>query len=204
MRGMRSNPFAGFGDSGAGPAMVPPGYPGMPGSPASAIPPMSYGPQGGLAPAIQSSLEGILDPQLDGSDYFFYACNIGSLAPSATLQAQIQIDAGTDFLWIATTYQSNVSATAATSISGQIAPLISLLITDTGATKNLMNSPVPINTIAGQGEFPYRLIEPRLFRANSTINFTFSNYAGGGGDTYTSTYWVMHGIRKIAGTFNLG
>jgi len=197
---MQRNPFLrGFGQAATvqpaqtAPAMLPPGYPGVPSGPSGAFPP-------GLAPALGGGLEGILDPQLDGSDYFFYACDPGSIANGGTGSSQIQIDAGTDFLWIATTYQSNLAASTFT-LSSITVPLMTLTIQDTGATKNLMNTPVPLNCIAGTGEFPYRLIEPRLFRANSTINFTWTNYSGS--ETYAHTYFVMHGIRKIAGSFNL-
>jgi hypothetical protein len=168
---------------------VPQGYPEVAHSPSSAIP-----------PDIGSSLAGVLDPQLDGSDYFFYVTNPGSIAPAATASSSIQIDAGTDFLWIATTFQSDVGGTAVT-ISTIVVPNMTVLITDTGATKTLSNAPVPLNSIAGTGEFPYRLIEPRLFRANSTINFSWVSYETA--TTYSNTYFVMHGIRKIAGTFNI-
>jgi hypothetical protein len=166
--------------------------------------PGGMSPQGGLSTAIANPLGDILDPQVDGSDYFFYATNVATIAPQATSNSQIQVDAGTDFLWIATTYICDILA--AQTQATQIIPELTVTILDTGATKNLMNTPVPINTIAsGNAGLPYRLIRPRLFRANSVINFTWFNYCttGGTNQTYVNLYCIMHGIRKIAGSFNL-
>jgi len=160
--------------------------------------------QGGLATAIANPLGDILDPQVDGSDYFFYGTSVASLAPQATSNSQIQIDAGTDFLWIGTTYVCDIAA--AQTNGTLVVPAVTVTILDTGATKNLMNTPIPINTIASnQAGYLYRLIRPRLFRANSTINFTWFNYGTTGGidQTYTNLYCIFHGIRKIQGSFNI-
>lgn len=158
--------------------------------------------QGGLGTSIANPLGDILDPQVDGADYFFYVTSVASLAPAQSAPAQIQVDAGTDFLWIASTYFLDVGGDYPIE-SELIYPLITTTILDTGATKNLMNAPVPLGAIASPtASFPYRLIRPRLFRANSVINFTFTSYDGAT-ITYSNLYFVMHGIRKIAGSFNL-
>ena len=170
----------------------------------TAMSPGSAG-QGGLATAIANPLGDVLDPQIDGSDYFFYQTTVASIAPAGNAPSQIQIDAGTDFLWIATTYFiGGVGTLAGDSLvnSEIIIPLLTLTILDTGATKNLMNAPCPISSIASyDASFPYRLIRPRLFRANSVINFTWINFATDA--TYVGVYLIMHGIRKIAGSFNI-
>lgn len=162
------------------------------------------GTNGGLATAIANPLGDILDPEVDGSDYFFYQTTVASLADGANAPSQIQIDAGTDFLWIASTYFVDIGSAGADLTSDtNVVPLITVTILDTGATKNLMNAPCPINAIASNnGAFPYRLIRPRLFRANSVINFTWIQYATDS-TTYSDLYFIMHGIRKIAGSFNL-
>jgi hypothetical protein len=160
--------------------------------------------QGGLATAIANPLGDILDPQVDGSDYFFYGTNVASIAPQASSNSQIQVDAGTDFLWIGSTYLCDLN-TAMTN-GTLIVPQLTVTILDTGATKNLMNTPLPIQAISSnQAGYIYRLIRPRLFRANSVINFTWFNYStvGGSDQTYTNLYMVMHGIRKVSGSFNL-
>ena len=187
---MRNRYIGNFGDT-QGPVQLP-----------TAIASPSPG-QGGLATAIANPLGDILDPQVDGSDYFFYQTTVASMAPAANSPSQIQIDAGTDFLWIASSYFVTIGfAGDSLTVDTNVIPLLTVTILDTGATKNLMNAPCPIHTIASNnpGEL-YRLIRPRLFRANSVINFTWVNYASDA--TYTGLYFVMHGIRKIAGSFNL-
>lgn len=170
--------------------------------PGAMVSPVQVGAAAALPPNIETPLQGILDPQLDGADYFWYqtlVTGLASTAPNGT--SQIQIDAGTDFLWIASTYQADLAGAAQT-INTIPVPLVTVLVTDTGATKNLSNAPTPLNTVAGTGQFPYRLIQPRLFRASSVINFTWASYVAAG-TTYSNIYMVMHGIRMIAGTFNL-
>lgn len=138
----------------------------------------------------------IFDPRTDGSDYYWYVTNIAAaLAPAAVTNTSIQIDAGTDFYWIASTYQADLAGAALTE-SGNIIPLVTVLITDTGSSRNLMNSAVPLPQLAGDGKRPYRLIRPRLFRANSVINFTWTSYVAAG-TTYSNLYFTMHGYRRL-------
>lgn len=156
-----------------------------------------------LGVTIANPLGTILDPQVDGSDYFFYQTTVASLAPAASAPSQIQIDAGTDFLWIASTYTVEIGG-AFNTPDEAVLPLITVTILDTGATKNLMNAPCPLPAIASwTAAEPYRLIRPRLFRANSVINFTWTSYDGTA-QTYANLYFIMHGIRMIAGSFNTG
>lgn len=132
-----------------------------------------------------------LDPRIDAIDITFYQTLVSALAPAASIPTQINIDAGTDFYWFATSYQADVAAAAQTE-ANWIIPLVTTVITDTGSQRQLMNAPVPISTIAGGGERPYRLILPRLFRANSIITFNWTNYSNN--QTY-NLYLTMHGFR---------
>ncbi len=132
------------------------------------------------------------DPNTDGSDIMFYTTNVQGLASTAPNgQSLIQIDSGVDFFWVASTYQADIAGTAQTE-STMVIPLVNVLINDTGSRKNLMNIPMPISAIAGFGERPYRLIRPRLFRASSTINFTWTSIVAVG-TTYTNLFFTMHG-----------
>lgn len=137
----------------------------------------------------------IFDPRTDGSDYYWYGANPGALAPLATGNTAIQIDAGTDFYWIATTIQADI-AEGALEESTDIIPLVTLLINDTGTSRNLMNAPIPLGSLCGDGKRPYRLVRPRLFRANSIINLTFTSYVATG-TTYGNLYLTLHGYRRL-------
>jgi hypothetical protein len=136
----------------------------------------------------------IFDPRTDGSDYYWYGTNVQGLIPAATANSQIQVDAGTDFYWIATTIQSDI-AEGPLEESTDIIPLVTVLINDTGTSRNLMNTAIPLGSLCGDGKRPYRLVRPRLFRANSIIGFTFVNYSAG--TTYGNLYLTLHGYRRL-------
>ena len=155
------------------------------------------GPGSAASPRSSMLPPNIFDPRSDGSDYYWYVTNfVGGLAPGASTNSQIQIDAGTDFYWIATSYFADLAGADQTWDSFEL-PLITLLINDTGASRNLMNNPVPIPALAGSGLMPYRLVRPRLFRANSVVNFTYTSYAAAMGDTYSNIYLTLHGYRRL-------
>lgn len=139
-----------------------------------------------------------LDPRVDAIDLTYYTTLVQALAPAATLPSQINIDAGTDFYWVATTYQVDITGAAQTE-SSIVIPLVTLIITDTGSQRQLMNMATPLTNIAGPGERPYRLILPRLFRANSIIQFNWTSYVASG-TTYSNIYLTMHGFRLPPGT----
>lgn len=151
----------------------------------------------GAPPPLPNTLprpigKNFLDPRIDGIDLTYYVTNPAALAPAATLPSQINIDAGTDFYWVATTYQADLAGVAQTE-SGIIIPLVTVVITDTGSQRQLMNAAVPLPCIAGPGERPYRNILPRLFRANSIIQFNWTSYEAA--VTISNLYMTLHGFR---------
>ena len=157
--------------------------------------PNAVGAQSAASPRSSMLPPNIFDPRTDGSDYYWYVTNFGaSLAAAAVTQTSIQIDAGTDFYWIGSTYQIDIAGASLTE-SSNIIPLLTVLINDTGTARNLMNAALPLPAIAGDGKRPYRLVRPRLVRANSVISFTWTNYSSG--TTYTDVYFTMHGYRRL-------
>ena len=155
----------------------------------------AIGAQSAASPRSSMLPPNIFDPRTDGSDYYWYVTNIAAaLAAAGVTSTQIQIDAGTDFYWIGSSYQADTAGGNLTE-STNILPLITVLINDTGSSRNLMNSALPITNIAGDGKRPYRLVRPRLFRANSVINFTWTNYSSS--TTYNDIYFTMHGYRRL-------
>ena len=144
-----------------------------------------------------------LDPKVDAIDFTFYQTNVqGLVSTSPNGTSQIQIDAGTDFYWVASSYQADVGGAAQTE-SGVVIPLVTVVINDTASQRQLMNNPVPLSAIAGPGERPYRLLLPRLFRAQAVIQFTWASYVAAG-TTYANIYFIMHGFRLPAGAaYNL-
>lgn len=140
-----------------------------------------------------------LDPRADGIDFTWQSTLVQGLSSSSPNGAsQLQIDAGFDFYWVASSQFSDV-ADGAETISGLVVPLVTVLISDTGSQKQLMNQPVPIGSLFGSIGEPYRLLIPRLVRANAQLNFAYQSYVASG-TTYDNIYLVLHGFRLPAGS----
>ena len=135
------------------------------------------------------------NPRETGSDYFWYShtaiSTLASTAPTAT--AIINLDADSDFYCVAISYQASI-ADAVLTESSNVLPLVRLQITDTGSGKALMNTPMPLTAIAGDGKRPYRFVRPRVFLANATIQLAFTSYVAAG-TTYSDLQVVLHGYK---------
>lgn len=146
-------------------------------------------------------------------DYFLYApptpVTISNASPSAT--SIIQIDADSSFNWIASSYLSLVAgdsfnlSPAATGDAAaawppmeanNLLPPVLLQIVDTGSGKYLMNTPIPLAAFFGDGKNPYRLLAPRVFAPNSSIQMNWT-FAGSATRTYT-IYPVLHGYKQYS------
>ena len=127
------------------------------------------------------------------TDYFWYATTpaaLSSVAPAA--QSLVQIDADSQFALLAFSYQASIAAAAITQDSNPI-PLVTVAIQDGGSGKYLMTAPIPLGAIAGDGKCPYRLIGPRIFQPNSTVNFNWTSFVAAG-TSYLITL-VLHGVK---------
>lgn len=170
----------------------------------------------GASPSVNSQgqpVPGILppnifDPRTNGADWYTYVVDAGNspapvgggqnLAAGGTSSPALQIDSGTDFYLIALSYQAQVSSAGGLTESTNPVPLVTMQINDTGSTRNLFSLALPINAVAGDGKRPGRLIRPRLFRALSTLNFTFTSLEPS--TVYAHLYVALWGYRKFAGT----
>jgi hypothetical protein len=133
-------------------------------------------------------------PGITPDDIQFLAANVTGLVSTAPNgSSQIQIDNGYDFYWYAMTHQVDLAGAAQTESTVPV-PLVTVLLNDSSANRNLSNVPVPLPTISGSGELPYRTIRPRLFPANTVISFTWLAYVASG-TTYSNIYHVLHGYR---------
>lgn len=145
--------------------------------------------QGSSTPAgagqVRNPFLSFLSPSANQIDITFYTTTV-TLTAGQSLPTQINIDAGNDFYWFASSYQLAVTGAPV------VTPLINVVITDTGSQRQLMNAPVPISCIAGDGKNPYRLLLPRLFKGNSIIQFAWTSYENANTDVFA---FVMHGWR---------
>jgi hypothetical protein len=138
------------------------------------------------------------NPRENGSDYFWYQQRIQAISSAApTANAQINLDADSDFYCVALTHVTDINTAglgAAYTESTNPLPLVTLLITDTGSGKNLMNGPLMIPGFAGDGKRPYRFVRPRVFMANATIQLAFSGVFLAAGTSYDIQI-IFHGYK---------
>lgn len=158
--------------------------------------------QGGPTPAgagqLRNPYKSYLNPTMgDLIDITFYTTQV-TLTAGQSLPTTINIDAGNDFYWFASTYEADVAGVSFDATTNQrVYPLINVVITDSGSQRQLMNAAVPLPTIAGDGNLPYRLLLPRMFQANSIIQFAWTSFEATRADTIR---FVMHGWRMPKGT----
>lgn len=156
----------------------------------------SGGPTPAGAGQVRSPFKSFLSPSADQIDITFYTTSV-TLTAGQTLPTSINIDAGTDFYWFASSYEADLAGSAYDATAHvPVVPLINVVITDTGSQRQLMNAAVPVTTIAGPGALPYRLLLPRLFKANSVVQFQWTSFEAALADTLR---FVMHGFRLPSG-----
>jgi|HubBroStandDraft_3_1064219.scaffolds.fasta_scaffold221237_2 hypothetical protein len=134
------------------------------------------------------------NPRENGSDYFWYqtrVTGISSVAPAAT--GIINLDADSNFYCCALTYFADIAG-AAVAESTWILPEVTLLITDSGSGKALMNGPLIIPAFMGDGKRPYRFVRPRVFMANASIQLSFNGGFMAAGTTYAIQV-ILHGYK---------
>lgn len=116
-----------------------------------------------------------IEQQYVFKDYFTYGLTFLALAPAGTATGQIAIQADSDFIWQKATFFADIAA-ASQNMGTLLVPLVSILITDSGAGRQLMNTAVPVTTIFGTGEIPFILPRPRIFRAQTVLSVQVSNF----------------------------
>lgn len=109
-------------------------------------------------------------------DFYVYQEDFSGLAAGASQTGNVNIQADSDFVVQKLAYAADIAGAAQTD-SGRVIPLVTVLITDTGSGRQLMESSVPIPSLFGTGELPFILPQPKLFLARSTINVTVANYS---------------------------
>lgn len=112
-------------------------------------------------------------------DFFVYQVDFLALAAGATATGTFTVQADSDFIWEKATYLADIAAAAVTH-DVQIVPLVTILITDTGSGRQLMNSAVPIPNLFGAGELPFIVPRPRQFRSQSTVSVQVTSYVAAG------------------------
>lgn len=135
---------------------------------------------------------GPVSPRVIAEDFYSYGIQFQAFNSGDTSTGFIQIEADSDFLIQKLAYFSNFNDEQVT-VFGQDVPLATILIVDTGSGRQIMNIPIPIGALFGDGRLPYILPTPKLFTKNSRINVTVFNF---GGEDYEDLWIVFEG-KKI-------
>lgn len=126
-------------------------------------------------------------------DWFSYPIRLTAFANTNVVSTSIQIDAGSDFYLTALSQFAQITdSTATLTFNTYNIPAVTVLITDSGSNRQLMQNPVPLPLIAGTGDFPHRLIYPRLFLRNSNIQVQVTSFDP---TTYSNLWINLEGFR---------
>jgi hypothetical protein len=112
-------------------------------------------------------------------DFYSYTQRVTFTAAGtagATQSMVFQIEADSYFYMNAISYQADIALAAVTD-SGNIIPLVTVVIFDSGSGRQLMANPTPLNCIAGYNGSPFRLPKPRRFASTAQITATLVNYS---------------------------
>lgn len=113
--------------------------------------------------------------RLLNKEFYIYSSNVAALAVAAVVTDNIPIQADTDFVLEKLTFHADIAGAALTD-SSRVTPNVSILITDTGSNRQLMDASVPLTTFFGTGEIPFILPQPRVFSANSVIQVQYTSF----------------------------
>lgn len=107
---------------------------------------------------------------------YAYTVTFSSLAPAATSSSVINVAANADFIVTEFHARANVSLAAQT-ISNMTAPLVRILVTDSGSNEQFTQAAVDIVTYATFGNYANELPYPRIVSGRSTLTVQLTNYS---------------------------
>lgn len=138
-----------------------------------------------------SQVRPMIDP--GPRDFYVYSPPVfASIGPAVTQNQAFQIEADSNFYATALTYMVDLAGAAQTEET-QPVPLITILITDSGSGRQLMNRAIPMPGLFGRGKLPYRFAHPRLMQRTTSIAVQLTNYSAA--TTYTNVYVMVHGFK---------
>lgn len=107
---------------------------------------------------------------------YAYTVTFSSLAPAATSSSVINVAANADFVVTEFHARANV-ALAAQTISNMTAPLVRILVTDSGSNEQFTQAAVDLVTYATFGNYSNELPYPRIVSGRSTLTIQLTNYS---------------------------
>lgn len=129
------------------------------------------------------------------NDHYIYVAQIASTLNAGSQQTvTVNIEADSNFTWVKSAVFASLAGAAQTAAS-LVIPDVTLQIQDSGSGRLLQNVAVPITSMAGNGQLPFVLPVPRLFKARSTISFTFANRSAA--ENYTALALSLIGYKTF-------
>lgn len=125
-------------------------------------------------------------------DYFAYPVFFEALAPGTTARGVITIQKDADFEWIQGTYLARVPLGDPVTALDVQAPYVNVEIVDNGSGRNLLSQTAPVETLFGTGKLPHVMVQPRIFKATSTIIFNVTSVAA---LTTYDLFLVLEGVK---------
>jgi hypothetical protein len=99
---------------------------------------------------------------------FTYIATFTALAVAGNQTVQVPIQADADFKILASAYQANLAGAAITA-STYPWPNVTVLLTDTGSGRQMMNGAVPLTSLFGNGQEPFIWPAPKIMSARSNL-----------------------------------
>lgn len=127
-------------------------------------------------------------------DHYIYSINAASIAAGASQSFPLSIEADSNFTWEKTSVFASLAGATQTQ-SSQVLPQVTVQIQDSGSGRLLQNIPVQITSMAGNGQLPFVLPVPRVFKARSTVIFTLVNTSAA--ETYTNLQLSLIGYKSF-------
>lgn len=126
------------------------------------------------------------------TDLYSYQARVETFAAGATQTVNIQIEADSYFIIEKMSYFARINQVTLTENS-RLIPIVSVKITDTGSGRNLMSAGVQVSALAGHEGLPFILPIDRWLKANSTLQFEFTNESS---DIYADFILYLHGSKR--------
>jgi len=118
-------------------------------------------------------------------DPFTYAAPVFQFTAAGTLTGLISIQADSDFIIQSGCYFVNVAAAAQTR-SNQNLFNGTFVLTDTGSGRQLMNQGVPVDSMFGNGQFPFIWQQPKMLLSKTSLQVQVTQIEATVQDLYLS------------------
>ena len=131
--------------------------------------------------------------QLLNDLFYIYTASFGSITTKATSTQNIPITTDADFIWCYTNFYGNDHSATEPFTSTVLHPF-TLQINDGGISHGMFNNPVPVDSAAGFGSWPFILPLNYRFAAGATVSVTLVSLSA---NTWDNVYISLVGYKDF-------